>query len=136
MVDLPGIPQEILYMFLVGLIYQLVFILIEFGGIRRYFWKLFCRTNTKRFANSVTDQDVLQEKIRVKDLLETGRSEEDGFIVTNLSKRFGNFAAVSNLNFGVHHGECFGLLGVNGAGKTTTFKMITGDEIPSTGVSH
>ena len=33
----------------------------------------------------------------------------------------------------MHHGECFGLLGVNGAGKTTTFRMLTGDEIRSSG---
>jgi ABC-type multidrug transport system ATPase subunit len=43
------------------------------------------------------------------------------------------FAAVKGVSFGVAPGECFGLLGVNGAGKTTTFRMLTGDEIPSSG---
>lgn len=32
--------------------------------------------------------------------------------------------------------ECFGLLGVNGAGKTSTFKMLTGDEIISSGNAY
>ncbi len=54
-------------------------------------------------------------------------------VIQNLSKAFGGFAAVSQVNFGVHYGECFGLLGVNGAGKTTVFKMITGEEFPSEG---
>ena len=39
--------------------------------------------------------------------------------------------AVDQLTFGIHKGECFGLLGVNGAGKTSTFKMLTAD-IPLT----
>jgi ABC-type multidrug transport system ATPase subunit len=33
-------------------------------------------------------------------------------------------------------GECFGLLGVNGAGKTTTFKILTGDEVMSSGDAY
>lgn len=48
-------------------------------------------------------------------------------------KNFGDFTAVRGLNFGVRHGECFGLLGINGAGKTTTFRMLTGDEVRTTG---
>jgi len=32
--------------------------------------------------------------------------------------------------------ECFGLLGINGAGKTTTFKMMTGDELISSGDAY
>ena len=38
---------------------------------------------------------------------------------------------MDQLSFGIHKGECFGLLGVNGAGKTSTFKMLTAD-IPLT----
>jgi len=65
-----------------------------------------------------------------------GNVSEDALVVENLSKSFGTFAAVSKLNFGVHHGECFGLLGVNGAGKTTTFRMLTGDETRSFGNAY
>lgn len=44
---------------------------------------------------------------------------------TNLVKRYKNINAVDKLNFEVHEGECFSLLGVNGAGKTTTIKMLS-----------
>ncbi len=44
----------------------------------------------------------------------------------NLSKRFGNFNAVRNINIQVRYGEIYGLLGANGAGKTTTIKMLCG----------
>jgi len=45
---------------------------------------------------------------------------------TNLSKRFGSFVAVKNINIQVRYGEIYGLLGANGAGKTTTIKMLCG----------
>jgi ABC-2 type transport system ATP-binding protein len=44
--------------------------------------------------------------------------------VDNLTKKFGELAAVDNLSFGVFEGELFGLLGPNGAGKTTTINML------------
>ncbi|MFH1216957.1 MAG: ATP-binding cassette domain-containing protein [Pseudomonadota bacterium] len=44
----------------------------------------------------------------------------------NLTKVFGDFVAVSNINFEVRGGEIFGLLGPNGAGKSTTFRMLCG----------
>ena len=45
---------------------------------------------------------------------------------TSLTKRFGSFTAVKNVNIQVHYGEIYGLLGANGAGKTTTIKMLCG----------
>lgn len=46
--------------------------------------------------------------------------------VENLSRRFGDFYAVRDVNFEVRRGEIFGLLGANGAGKSTTFRMLCG----------
>lgn len=44
----------------------------------------------------------------------------------NITKKFGSFTAVNNLNLRVRAGEFYGFLGQNGAGKTTTIKMISG----------
>lgn len=43
-----------------------------------------------------------------------------------LTKHYGDFAAVDGISFDVPAGESFGLLGPNGAGKSTTMKMIGG----------
>jgi ABC-2 type transport system ATP-binding protein len=51
----------------------------------------------------------------------------------NLSKRFGAFFAVSDLNLKIEGAKCVGFLGPNGAGKTTTFKMFTDLIRPSSG---
>ena len=44
--------------------------------------------------------------------------------VENLTKRFGTFTAVDQINFSVKQGEIFGFLGANGAGKSTTIRML------------
>ena len=69
------------------------------------------------------DEDVLEEKQRIQSLMKQPQQKSDVLLVNDLFKQFGNFTAVSGLNFGVKPGECFGLLGVNGAGKTTSFRM-------------
>jgi ABC-2 type transport system ATP-binding protein len=51
----------------------------------------------------------------------------------NVTKKFGNLAAVDNLTLTIPHGEFFGFLGPNGAGKTTTIKMIVGLFTPTAG---
>ncbi len=53
--------------------------------------------------------------------------------IQNVTKKFGSFTAVDNLNLKVEAGEFFGFLGPNGAGKTTTIKMMTGLYLPNAG---
>jgi len=53
--------------------------------------------------------------------------------VQHLTKKFGDFTAVDNLNFSVIQNEIFGFLGPNGAGKTTTINMLTGLARPTSG---
>ena len=50
-----------------------------------------------------------------------------------LTKMYGGFAAISNVNLTVRKGEFMGLLGPNGAGKSTTLKAITGLLMPTSG---
>lgn len=54
-------------------------------------------------------------------------------ILESVSKKFGNFLAVDNINIQVSRGETIGLVGPNGAGKTTTIKMIANLLRPSSG---
>ena len=55
--------------------------------------------------------------------------------VDNLTKHYGNLAAVDGISFKVESGEVLGFLGPNGAGKTTTMRMITGFVTPTAGTA-
>ena len=50
-----------------------------------------------------------------------------------LTKRFGNFTAVDNMNLKAADGEMIALLGGSGCGKTTTLRMIAGFAEPTEG---
>ena len=52
--------------------------------------------------------------------------------MVNLTKRFGDFTAVDNMNLRIANGV-YGLLGVNGAGKTTLMRMICTLLTPTSG---
>lgn len=53
--------------------------------------------------------------------------------VENVTKKYGSFVAVNNINFEIEEGEIVGFLGPNGAGKSTTMNMITGFIEPTSG---
>ncbi len=55
--------------------------------------------------------------------------------VLDLTKKFGDFVAVNEVNFEVPRGEIFGFLGPNGAGKTTTIRMLLGLLTPTSGTA-
>ena len=53
--------------------------------------------------------------------------------IDNLTKYYGSFRALDNINFQVQDGEILGFLGPNGAGKTTTMQIMTSYLAPSDG---
>jgi branched-chain amino acid transport system ATP-binding protein len=55
--------------------------------------------------------------------------------ISNLTKRFGGFAAISNVNLAVAQGEVRGIIGPNGSGKSTLFNLISGVYKPQPGAS-
>ena len=65
-----------------------------------------------------------------------GHHDERGHVAiaaSGLSKRFGSFTAVNNINLEIRYGDIYGLLGANGAGKTTLIRMLCGLVDPTTG---
>ncbi|XP_042876783.1 phospholipid-transporting ATPase ABCA3-like isoform X3 [Penaeus japonicus] len=140
-----GIGRMLVFMGLEGLVFYIIIALIEL----KVFHKI--RYSTSRLWGKVAvrptedvekesdplmqeDEDVANERMRIRNTPLSQLHETDKLIFSDLSKTYsGNFMAVNRLNLGVPLGECFGLLGINGAGKTTTFKMLTGDLQVSSG---
>ncbi|WP_060207344.1 ABC transporter ATP-binding protein [Sporosarcina koreensis] len=53
--------------------------------------------------------------------------------IENMTKTFGDFTALHDINLDIEEGEFFALLGPSGCGKTTTMRCIAGFENPSSG---
>ncbi len=56
--------------------------------------------------------------------------------IRNVSKKFGDFVAVNNVDLDIFQGELFCLLGGSGCGKTTLLRMLAGFETPGAGTIH
>lgn len=65
----------------------------------------------------------------------TVRDGEAMIEVEHLEKKFGDFAALSDISFDVKRGEVFGLLGPNGAGKSTTLRILSTLARPTAGTA-
>ncbi|BAY15102.1 ABC transporter-related protein [Anabaenopsis circularis NIES-21] len=81
-------------------------------------------------GKGIIQNSALSEKLRagVPPVEQTSVTQhsEIAIYAHNLSRVFGKFQAVKDVNVEVRYGEIFGLLGANGAGKTTTIKMLCG----------
>ncbi len=53
--------------------------------------------------------------------------------IRDVTRRFGDFTAVNNVNITIETGEFFTLLGPSGCGKTTLLRMIAGFDLPDSG---
>ena len=76
--------------------------------------------------------DVTAERARVAD---NASLKTDQVRCLGLRKIYPNAVApaVVNVQFGIKHRECFGLLGSNGAGKSTTIHILCGLHAPTEG---
>ncbi|NIS90432.1 MAG: polyamine ABC transporter ATP-binding protein [Woeseiaceae bacterium] len=61
------------------------------------------------------------------------KKQPDFIRVRNISKHFGDFVAVDNIDLDIGQGELFSILGGSGCGKTTLLRMLAGFETPTNG---
>ncbi|XP_070574890.1 phospholipid-transporting ATPase ABCA3-like isoform X2 [Ptychodera flava] len=137
----PGVGQHCLYLFLEGVFWMAMTLLIEVN--------FFVPARSPKYLASADyegeDEDVAQERHKVNAML-TPETSGHAVVLTNLTKVYsGTFdncrkktrdPAVDHLCLTIPKGECFGLLGINGAGKTSTFSMMTGDLSISAGTAY
>ncbi|XP_065218523.1 phospholipid-transporting ATPase ABCA3-like isoform X2 [Planococcus citri] len=137
-----GILLETLFLIFGIILYTVILSLVNTGFV--HYWLNSLKNGlfgTDSTNSAEGDDDVIQEYEEVQKYKQDESSIVEGnqisLLVDGLRKNYINwfkpFTAVSDVNFVVKHGECFGLLGVNGAGKSTTFKMLTAEIVPTLG---
>jgi ABC-2 type transport system ATP-binding protein len=93
------------------------------------------------FVNRLSELEGKSERLTLQSReADSGIEEipdgEPAIAVSKLTRKFGDFTAVDQVDFKVGRGEIFGLLGPNGSGKTTTIRMITGLLKPTSGTTR
>ncbi|XP_068066093.1 cholesterol transporter ABCA5 isoform X2 [Anomalospiza imberbis] len=114
-----------------------------------FFRKCFTKAKPWKFPDvpheEHEDEDVKAERLRVKEILSSPRSEEmPAILVSSLHKEFDERkefllgrkikkVATKHVSLCVKKGEILGLLGPNGAGKSTLINMLVGEIEPTSG---
>ncbi|NXQ10865.1 ABCA5 protein, partial [Peucedramus taeniatus] len=114
-----------------------------------FFRKCFTKAKPWKFPDvpheENEDEDVKAERLRVKEILSSPRSEEmPAILVSSLHKEFDERkefllgrkikkVATKHVSLCVKKGEILGLLGPNGAGKSTLINMLVGEIEPTSG---
>ncbi|CAL1171712.1 unnamed protein product, partial [Cladocopium goreaui] len=135
--DLVITGYDLLYMGVGSLLWFLATLLLElaFATPKLRAWLQIRRVDVPRGDEVPLDRHVQLEKERV----ESGAADDEMVVLKGLRKVFPGRqgappkVAVDDMYFGIPEGECFGYLGLNGAGKTTTMKMLTGEELCTSG---
>jgi ATP-binding cassette subfamily A (ABC1) protein 3 len=117
-----------------GLLYLLIVFLIDYNFFALLYYKFHKKSppNLRRSSSQRLDDDVRNEN-KLVNKMSTKNINSSNLVLKNVTKVFKKMTAVNQLCLNIKKHECFGLLGVNGAGKTTTFKMMTGDELITSG---
>ncbi|NP_080734.3 ATP-binding cassette, sub-family A (ABC1), member 14 isoform X2 [Mus musculus] len=140
-----AIGRHVTAMAATGLIYFILIILLEttswnlkifiyryvLFGIYRIFYKA---RMSEELSGYSEEEDVQNERETI--LNHPWRSLNSTVLIKELIKIYFKIPptlAVRNISVAIQKEECFGLLGLNGAGKTTTFKILTGEEIATSG---
>ncbi|MCK5528049.1 MAG: energy-dependent translational throttle protein EttA [Kiritimatiellae bacterium] len=91
------------------------------------------KARIKRYEELASqDFDTQENKLVIQ--IPHGRRLGDQVVdAINLTKAFGDRVIMENVTFKLPRGGIVGIIGGNGAGKTTLFKMITGEEQPTSG---
>ena len=77
-------------------------------------------SSTTRTSTQSSERDPVTRAAAAEDL-----------VLTGVTKHFGSFIAVDDLDLTVPQGSFFALLGASGCGKTTTLRMVAGLEEPT-----
>lgn len=140
--DYPGVGKYFFFMAMQGFLFFVILFLIESGILRRKLTSVLkppkVGSSHADLGESITgaideDSDVKAERDKINKTDVKSLTASNSIVIKNLKKYYDSFLAVDEICVSVAQQECFGLLGQNGAGKTTTFKMLTGDEIPTSG---
>ncbi|XP_020809671.1 ATP-binding cassette sub-family A member 3-like isoform X2 [Drosophila serrata] len=134
----PGVLPEIMYIIIVAILLFLFLIITDsklIHSIRQALRRLGKSSKKRKTGGSSENQDVVAERMLVRELLGS-RRKEIPLLVDNVRKQYRKKLAVRGVSFHVGSAECFGLLGINGAGKTSVFKMLTGDHEITSGDAY